>query len=330
MKTAKFVCLGFALTLLVFSCSEDAQSDLLEKEVATQSDQITPKSIVLATDVLKDKWQHLVKATPQTQRGKKKSNKDEEVEELAVVLAYADLCAAPGSEQMGQRVFFSNVGNRQLAYDFLAGDPRSLGGDLTVYAVDQVDGATASGLSGGVTEAAIDRAMNTWDAVNCSELGMVKNVTDTDFGFFQALLGFGGSFEFFYGDVQHAGWLPREFFDGIAPSGGDFILGVAFTFLWLDDLNADGDQEVAFREIYYNDAFFWQDGDNIDVETVALHEAGHGLSQAHFGTLFQTVNGKFHFSPRAVMNAGYTGVQTEIGQSDNAGHCSLWSNWPIN
>ena len=62
---------------------------------------------------------------------------------------------------------------------------------------------------------------------------------------------------------------------------------------------------------------------------MALHETGHGLSQDHFGKLhLTTANGKFHFSPRAVMNAGYTGVQQVLTGSDNAGHCSIWSSWP--
>ena len=70
---------------------------------------------------------------------------------------------------------------------------------------------------------------------------------------------------------------------------------------------------------------------HFDIETVALHEAGHGLSQGHFGKKFRTdKNGKIHFSPRAVMNASYSGIQTEILKTDNAGHCSIWANWPQN
>ena len=59
-------------------------------------------------------------------------------------------------------------------------------------------------------------------------------------------------------------------------------------------------------------AFTWADDgvSHFDIETVALHEAGHGLSQGHFGKIHGTVaNGKIHFSPRAVMNAAYSGVQ---------------------
>ncbi len=58
-------------------------------------------------------------------------------------------------------------------------------------------------------------------------------------------------------------------------------------------------------EIYWSGSYYWsmtgQGG--VDVETVSLHEAGHGLSQAHFGKIFASGgNGKLHFSPLAVMN----------------------------
>lgn len=106
-----------------------------------------------------------------------------------------------------------------------------------------------------------------------------------------------------------------------------------------DDDN-NGKYDVWFREIYYNDEFSWAvDGDHIDVETVALHEAGHGLSQGHFGKGFRSGNYdtgspkgnfKFHFAPRAVMNASYTGIQTTIGKTDKAGNCSIWAEWPNN
>jgi hypothetical protein len=83
--------------------------------------------------------------------------------------------------------------------------------------------------------------------------------------------------------------------------------------------------------VSYNDLFTWQINGDIDVETVALHEAGHGLSQDHFGKAFVTSsNGKLHFAPLAVMNAGYTGIRHTIDQADLAGHCSIWAQWPNN
>jgi hypothetical protein len=86
---------------------------------------------------------------------------------------------------------------------------------------------------------------------------------------------------------------------------------------------------VAWREIYYSSYYVWNIDANVDVETIALHEAGHGLSQGHFGTLFRTdANGMFHFAPLAVMNAGYTQVQQDLAGTDLAGHCSIWGDWP--
>src|SRR5690606_30507576 len=95
------------------------------------------------------------------------------------------------------------------------------------------------------------------------------------------------------------------------------------------DTNNDGRTDAAWREIYYNDAFLWRDGSTDAVDTIALHEAGHGLSHAHFGQASVTnANGKLHPAPRAVMNAAYSGVQTNISGTDNGGHCSNWGSWP--
>ena len=67
----------------------------------------------------------------------------------------------------------------------------------------------------------------------------------------------------------------------------------------------------------------------IDVETVALHETGHGLSQAHFGQIFGTFsNQRIHFAPLAVMNAAVSVQQHTLRGTDNAGHCSIWGSWP--
>ena len=65
------------------------------------------------------------------------------------------------------------------------------------------------------------------------------------------------------------------------------------------------------------------------MERVALHEAGHGISQAHFGAAFATdANGKLHFSPRAVLHAPVSGVQRNLAGTDRGGHCSILESWP--
>jgi hypothetical protein len=244
-------------------------------------------------------------------------------------LAYAEVLTA--SEEQGQTLFFANVGNKQLTSDWVPFDPRRTWnptGGIT-YLVDQSDGATASGLTSAQTEAAIDSAMGTWDfATNCSDTPIFK-VADpgVDPDQIDFLLGFGPppGPGYPFADITHGGWTPAF----LPPT-----LGVTFTFIWTvgglpTDINNDGKTDTAIREIYYSDNFVWNIGANIDVETVALHEAGHGLSQAHFGTLFQTnANGKFHFAPLAVMNAGYTQVQQNLKPTDLSGHCSIWGNWP--
>lgn len=241
-----------------------------------------------------------------------------------------------GADQAGNTVFFSDRGNKQLSADFVPGDPRR-GGDTDIkYLIDDTESATASGLSSAQTNGAIAAAMDTWGNVTCSD-GLTINTfgpLPLDVGFVQNILGLGGSGSLFT-DVMHAGFLPAAFFDAVAPNGSSFILGATFTLIWTSggaptDIDNNGKADVAFREIYYNDNFGWNTGSTYDVQTVALHEAGHALSQAHFGSAFLSGNGKLHFSPRAVMNAAYSGVQTTIGETDNAGHCSNWASWPNN
>lgn len=211
------------------------------------------------------------------------------------------------------------------------------------YLVDLSDGKTASGLSSAQTEAAIDRAMGTWDTeAQCSDLPIVKRAdTGADPDIVDSLIprnprrGFGSFGNPFLADITHAGWLPKAFFDALEPDGGDFILGVAFQFIFVGgngptDINNDQYLDTALVEIYYNDNFGRRGGtrrDNpwgidaplpgIDVETVALHESGHGLSLGHFRP-----------PPEAVMNPTYAGIQQTLLSTDNSANCTLYGSWP--
>jgi hypothetical protein len=110
---------------------------------------------------------------------------------------------------------------------------------------------------------------------------------------------------------------------------------VTFTFIFIDndgnptDLDRDGRADTAFREIYYNLAFAWGTGggnpNNVDIQSVAIHEFGHGLGLAHFGKLFLKNDGSLQAAPRAIMNAAYTGEDREIRGTDNAGFCHIWA-----
>lgn len=247
--------------------------------------------------------------------------------QLAVVEWYT------AGDEAGQTVFFNNRGNKQLGHHWVPDDPRNGNGTILPWAIDAVD---LTGDVAAVTQwSAISSAMQTWQDQSCSDIPLVDlGLIPFDYGFVQGILGFGGT-GFFFPFLTHAGFLPGAFFDALAPGGSGFILGVTFTFIWTSpaDMDNNGKADTALREIYYNDAFPWGDGTGgtIDIESVALHEAGHGLSQGHFGKAFRTgSNGRLHFAPHAVMNAGYTGPQRALLGTDNGGHCSIWGSWPNN
>jgi len=249
-----------------------------------------------------------------------------------VVLHKAEYITAPGSAQKGMTVIFNDRGNKQLDADFSPFASLDGSSDISYY-LDQT--RPSSSISLAKTESALQRVVDTWESVQCSDMGLnrVPNFP-IPIGIVASILGFPGE-RAYVADVNHAGWMPGSFFEFLAPGGSRFILGVTFTFLLIDgqgnliDTNEDGKWDVGLREIYYNNNFSWSDdGTAIDVETVALHEMGHGLSQAHFGKGFIKKNGDIQFAPRAVMNAAYSGIQTRISGTDLGGHCGNWANWP--
>ena len=242
---------------------------------------------------------------------------------------HADYITSDESGEIGQTVFFNDRA-KQIGAHFVPGDPRRGGRTNITYTIDQTEGAI-DGLTQAQTNAAIIRAMTTWDSVNCSTIPINRVAAPAgDIGVVEFLSGLGGS-PVIAADIVHAGWLPGGLLD---PN----VIAVTFTFVFLSgpggppsDIDNNGKQDTAFAETLYNDAFVWRINGNVDVETVALHESGHALSQGHFGKAFQTdSNGKIHFAPRAVMNAAYTGVQQEPAGTDNGGHCSIWASWPNN
>lgn len=258
-------------------------------------------------------------------------------------------------EDQGIDVLWRDLGNKHLGIDFVPGDPRrSIAGggwsadpNQITFAIDTGDGATFNGVSSAATTQEIRDAMASWEAVGCSNLGLSEVPAGGDIGLFAFLIsgGLAGGPNV-VADVQHAGWLELE-------AGGGTI---AFTvpFIWVDgngdptDIDGNGELDYAFADIYYDNfcdvcggaPWIWTVDDevndpvilDIDIETVALHEAGHGLSQAHFGTGFFTPgnDGRLHQAPRSVMQAAYVAPLRELQGPDNGGHCSLWGNWPQN
>lgn len=276
-----------------------------------------------------------------------------------------------GAEGAGNEVYFKNVGNKQTGSENVVNDPRNWFNETNApfygndnwtdgtipYWTDGSEQGTPSGINDngpydGMTSqetlTAIYSAMDTWGSVNCSNGLDIWNVYTTtpgfddgvsnlgDVGFVQFLEGLGGYPGYAPGSILHGGNLPAAFFEQV--TGRTNILGICFTFTWVVDINQNGKPDVAIKEIYINRDFNWQDApddvqDNgiIDYETVVLHEAGHGLNQAHFGKAFITnKNGKEHSAPFALMNPSYSIGLREITATDNAGHCSMWGEWPNN
>lgn len=236
-------------------------------------------------------------------------------------------------DEVGPTVY-ANDREHQLDSHWVPFDPNRWGVRDILWAIDNVD--QANDLPWADAYAAISRAMGTWDTTPCATIPLVQvNDYGLDLGYVQYLVGMGGV-PGWLADITHAGWLPWIFFEIIGgPGGGDSILGATFTFIWIDengdptDMDGNGKLDVAFREIYYNEAFDWGvDIRYFDIETIALHEVGHGLSLGHFGKIFRSPNGKLHFAPRAVMNALYYDIQQELLGTDNASFCSIWASWP--
>lgn len=250
-------------------------------------------------------------------------------------IAMVEYTTHASSMEAGGTVLAKDVGNKQLTADFVPGDSRRTwsgpNGTSLTYAMDQtIDGSSIGGsLSVDQTNAAIEAATETWEAQSCSNLGLTRAPDfEENIGVIAFINGFGGS-PFVFADVQHGGF--RE----INYSGG--TLAATHTFVFIDgggfptDINNDGKQDTAFREIYYDPSWVWGvDGaaGAADLETISLHEIGHGLSQAHFGTVRINNKGSLQASPRAVMNALYDGPFRDLVGADNGGHCSIWSNWP--
>lgn len=196
-------------------------------------------------------------------------------------------------------------------------------------------------LPNSATEPAIDRSMARWqNEPHCNGPAVVKvNDSGGNIDVIDNLV-LGGAPGSPIADITHAGWLNPPFFNAIAPNGANSILGVTFTFVFVDgngdptDIDHNKPADVAFREIYYNRGFAWGTNgvanNNVDVESVATHESGHAFGLAHFGKVFLTKKGStiddIKYAPRAVMNAVHVSPFRELTDTDNGSFCHIWAN----
>jgi hypothetical protein len=254
-----------------------------------------------------------------------------------MVLGVAEILTDPLSGEEGRVIWFQkDVGNGQLAHDFVPNDPRALwkntsGAPVITIAVKEGNKSADENLTNQTYW--LYESAKVWENTSCSKLVLEQFAGNSGFpGLVEFLFETGQILPFLVqADVTQVGFRGVS---AIFPEGTS-TLGVAYSLFWTDadgnltDIDNNGKIDVAIREIYYNDQYPWSDNGEfgVDFPTVAIHESGHGLSAAHFGNI-GVKNGALFAKPRSVMNAIYGGPFRELHGRDIGSHCSNWAQWP--
>ena len=121
-----------------------------------------------------------------------------------------------------------------------------------------------------------------------------------------------------YANIVMGGWLAEDYFLNLGSSN---ILAVA----WTGKLTGDGSRKPAWHsEIFFNDGFAWTTDDScavqdpvfgicFDIETVFLHELGHGIGFGHEENDIDSI-----------MAPAYDGVLTVLSALDMQGAVDLY------
>lgn len=259
------------------------------------------------------------------------------------VLGYAEYITDPDSGEAGRVEWFQkDLGNGQLDHDFVYNDPRAAWDAIPGLSF----GAKYDNVSSdaNLTEAALWMrwSVDVWNEETCGDLTLTEVPVDSQLpGLVENFFATGIiDINLIQTDLTQVGFRGVS---AIFPPGTS-TLGVAYTLFWTDaqgnltDIDNNGKIDVAFRELYYNDQYEWADngiegtqpdGTRVfDFPTVAIHEAGHGISMAHFGSIGRK-DGALFAKPRSIMNAIYGGTLRELAGRDRSSFCSNWAQWPI-
>ena len=262
-------------------------------------------------------------------------------------------------------LIFANDRVRGIGSEWVKGDPNR-GGRLgvsyqiashraTMPRVINADRATVRLATPTELETQLEEGMSAWRAQGCSIAPITRVAipanTDPDF-LDQFFLGERISKNYVQSaDIVQGGWKSAEFFRAIGeffyddPSVGDNIIGITFTFTWVDDngqptdLDRNGKEDIGLAEVYYNDIFVWDNSGIVDLRVVDFysiitHETGHAVGLGHFGKVFITgpdvADGSLSLSevkyaPYALMNAVYIAGRGSITGTDNSSFCQVWA-----
>jgi hypothetical protein len=272
-------------------------------------------------------------------------------------VARAEIIVDTSGDRATSQVLIANNRSRGLAYEWVSGDPRRDGRVGVTYAFDPYqgfepytrnpDGSGLRQMPFAELEPQLETTMSAWRDLTCSNAPIdrvaVPAGTDPDLldQFFLGSDGAGRSYEQ-VSDIVQAGWQPSAFFTTFAGPSGSSIIGVTFTFWFVDgngdptDINRDGKLDTGLAEIYYNTRFAWGNTgalNVVDTYTITTHETGHSVGLGHFGKVFVTKkaasNGisiaDIKYAPKALMNAVYVTGRTDIMGTDNSQFCQIWA-----
>jgi hypothetical protein len=272
-------------------------------------------------------------------------------------IARAEIMVDTSGDLASSTVLLANERTRGLSYQWVDGDPRRDGRVGVTYAFDprqgrepftrNPDGSGLRQMPFAELEPQLETTMSAWRDQTCSDAPVTRSAvstgTDPDL-LDQLFLGSDGAGRTYaqVSDIVQAGWQVPGFFTAFAGAAGNNIIGVTFSFIFVDendeptDINGDGRADTGLAEIYYNTRFAWGNTgalNVVDTYTITAHETGHAMSLGHFGKVFVTKKSAadgisvadIKYAPKALMNAVYVTGRTEILGGDVSQFCLVWA-----